>query len=95
MGGASHGDMSKHVKAYIGVFIALIFLTALTVGISYLHLAPVMAIMVAMLVALVKGSLVAAVFMHLNDEKKIIYWILGLTAALFVPLISITLMICR
>lgn len=90
---ASHADISKHVRAYIGVFVALLFLTLVTVGVSYLHFTPWMAVTVAMFVATIKGGLVAAVFMHLNDEKKIIYWLLGLTFVLFVPLVCITLML--
>jgi len=39
------------------------------------------------LIATVKGSRVAAWFMHLVSEKKLIYWMLGLTAVLFLPLL--------
>jgi len=35
----------------------------------------------------VKGTLVAAWFMHLLSERTLIYWVLGLTAVLFVPLL--------
>ncbi|MBI1859753.1 MAG: cytochrome C oxidase subunit IV family protein [Deltaproteobacteria bacterium] len=90
---AAHGHMGVHIKAYIGVFMALIFLTVVTVGVSYLHFSHGMAIAVAMFVATVKGGLVAAVFMHLNNEKKVIYWVLGLTAVLFLLLISIPMML--
>ena len=40
----------------------------------------VVAVTVALLVALVKGSLVACYFMHLISEKKLIYAVLALTA---------------
>ncbi len=91
----SHEEMGKHVRIYIGVFVALLFLTAVTVGISYLHFSKGMAIAVALFVASIKGGLVASIFMHLNDERKIIYWVLGLTLVLFLPLISIPLMLCH
>ena len=42
---------------------------------------------VALLVALVKGSLVACYFMHLISEKKLIYAVLVLTVAFFVALL--------
>ena len=90
---AGHGHMGVHLKAYILVFMALLFLTAVTVGVSYLHFSHGMAIAVAMFVATVKGGLVAAVFMHLNDERKVIYYVLGLTVVLFLPLISIPIML--
>ena len=82
-------EIKKHVRTYILVFAALAFLTVVTVAISYLHLSTGPAVAVAMLVASVKGSLVAAYFMHLISEKKIIYWILALTALFFFILLFI------
>lgn len=83
-----HGEMTveevkKHVKTYYVVFGALLGLTIITVGISYLHLPIFQAVLLAMAVASVKGSLVAAYFMHLISEKKVIYSILWLTVVLF------------
>ncbi len=83
-----HGEMTveevkKHVKKYYVVFGALLCLTIVTVGISYLHLPIFQAIVLAMIVASMKGGLVAAYFMHLIDEKKIIYSMLWLTLVLF------------
>jgi cytochrome c oxidase subunit 4 len=85
--------MHHHIKTYVGVFIALMVLTAITVGVSYFHLAVVGAVTVAMIVATVKGSMVAAYFMHLKDEQPAIYWILMLTVVfwllvMFLPLLS-------
>jgi cytochrome c oxidase subunit 4 len=87
---ASHAeDIQKHVRTYMIVFASLAALTVVTVAISYMHLAVVPAIALAMAVALTKGSLVALFFMHLVDEKKAIYWLLGLTASFFVVLMFI------
>ena len=36
---------------------------------------------------LLTGFTVAAWFMHLVSERTLIYWVLGLTAVLFVPLL--------
>ena len=80
-------DIDKHVKVYITVFVALMALTLITVAVSYLDLSPPMAIAVAVLIATVKGSLVACYFMHLIAEKKLIYWVLGITAFKFVALL--------
>ena len=79
-------DVKKHVRVYITVFVALACLTVITVGISYLHLPTHWAILFAMVVATVKGTLVAAYFMHLISEKKIIYWVLTLCLVFFVTL---------
>jgi caa(3)-type oxidase subunit IV len=59
------------------------------VAISYLDLATPIAVTVALLVAIVKGSLVACYFMHLISEKKLIYAVLVVTAAFFVALLAL------
>ena len=82
-------DVRKTVRGYYVVFGALLFLTAVTVGVSYLDFSTPMAIAVALFVAGIKGSLVALYFMHLIDERKIIYATLGLTAVLFGFLMTI------
>jgi cytochrome c oxidase subunit IV len=85
-------DIDKHVRIYISVFVALMVLTIVTVAISRFHLPVPMAIAVAMLVATIKGSLVACYFMHLISEKKLIYAVLGLTAAFFVVLLALPIL---
>ena len=76
-------EFKKHLSKYYVVFVALLCLTAITVGVSYLHLTRPLAITVALIIAAVKASLVAAVFMHLISERKVIYAVLMLTAAFF------------
>jgi cytochrome c oxidase subunit IV len=85
-------DIDRHVRVYITVFVALMALTIITVGVSYLHLPVPMAVTVALLVATVKGSLVACYFMHLISEKKLIYAVLALTAAFFIALVLLPLL---
>ncbi len=82
-------DIKKHVRTYIAVFVALLALTFVTVAISYLHLDVTSAVIVALIVACIKGGLVASYFMHLISEKKIIYASLILTAVFFVVLMSL------
>ena len=82
-------DIDRHVRIYITVFVALMVLTVVTVAISYLDLSTPIAVTVALLVAIVKGSLVACYFMHLISEKKLIYAVLALTAAFFVALLAL------
>jgi cytochrome c oxidase subunit IV len=84
-------DISKHVKTYFMVFGALMALTILTVGVSYLHLATHEAILVALFIATIKGSMVALFFMHLNHERKLIYWVLMLTVVFFAVLMLVPL----
>ena len=84
-------DISRDVKKYLYVFLALAILTAVTVGVSRVDLGITGGIVVALIVAAVKGSLVALYFMHLNHEKKSIYQLLGLTVVCFLILVFIAL----
>lgn len=84
-------DIDRHVRIYITVFVVLMVLTVITVAISYLDLSVPVAVTVALLVATVKGSLVAGYFMHLVSEKKLIYAVLVLTAAFFAALLALPL----
>ncbi len=80
-------SIDKHVRAAMMVFGALLILTVVTVGVYYIHLPLAGAIALALFIAMVKGSLVACFFMHLIDEKKLIYWVLLLTVVFFVVLL--------
>jgi len=82
-------SIRRQTKIYVAVFAALAMLTIVTVTVSYLHLSTVPAIAVALLIASIKGSLVAAYFMHLIDERKAIYAILILTVAFFAVLMFV------
>ena len=82
-------EVKKHVKTYYMVFGALMVLTVVTVAIAYLHLSIIPALILALLVATVKGSLVACYFMHLISEKKMIYITLGITMVFFLCMIAI------
>ena len=80
-------DIDKHVKVYITVFVSLMVLTIVTVAISRFHLPVPIAVTVALLVAGIKGSLVACYFMHLISEKKLILAVLALTVVFFIALL--------
>src|SRR5580692_3090043 len=69
--GADDGDVHVHISStpfYIGIFLALIFLTFATVKVSYYDFGAAN-IIIAMLIATAKASLVAAFFMHLRHDK--------------------------
>ena len=84
---AHDADVQKQVRAFKMVFAALAIFTVLTVAVSTLHLPIVAALVIALLIASVKGSLVAGWFMHLRAERKAIYAVLVLTVAFFVFLL--------
>lgn len=89
--GDSH-DVSKQVKIYMLVFLALMAGTALTVGMYFVHFEHRwITITVALVIASVKASLVAAYFMHLISEKMAIYSLLISTVFFFTSLMGLTL----
>src|SRR3954468_22394485 len=66
--------VSKHVKGYLVVGAALLFLTGFTVFLSYVNFDKYLPghgwnIIVGMIVATFKAGLVAAIFMHLKGER--------------------------
>lgn len=92
MENATTEDIKKHVRTYILVFVALLALTVITVGVSYLHLSILPAVILALVIASIKGALVASYFMHLISEKKLVYFTLILTVAFFLTLIALPLL---
>ncbi len=70
---------------YIAVWAALMILTAVTVAASYVQLG-MMNIVVALLVASVKASLVALFFMHLRYDSWLV-WGFALAPVFFLVLI--------
>ena len=56
---------------------------------NQVHLAIPLAITVALIIATIKGSMVAAVFMHLSHEKKWVYGALLLTIIGFIVLMTV------
>ena len=84
-------DVKKHLKVYIGVFVALLVGTVITVAASRVDLGHAGNISLALFIAVIKAALVAAFFMHLASEKKPIYTILVFTAFFFVGLMALTL----
>jgi len=66
--GAVHVHISS-VRFYVGIFMALVALTILTVKVSYYDFGSAN-ILIAMAIATTKASLVAVFFMHLAHDKK-------------------------
>ena len=72
-------NISKHIKVYLMIGGALFVLTVVTVLAALLKFGVAAAVAVGLLIAVVKGSLVALFFMHLSNEKKVIYAGIGMT----------------
>ena len=72
-------------RTYIIVWIALLILTVLTWGVSYINLG-MGNVAVALLIASLKAALVALFFMHLRYENRLV-WAFALVPLLFLALI--------
>src|ERR1044071_9761533 len=84
-------DVSKHIRGYLIIGGTLIIGTVLTVLASYVDLGHHWNIVLALVIATVKASLVALFFMHLISEKQMIYTVLGFTAFFFAGLMTLVL----
>jgi cytochrome c oxidase subunit IV len=85
-------DVKKSIGKYIMIGAALLVFTGITVAANSLHLAVPAAVTVALIIACMKGSMVAAVFMHLSHERKWIYGSLLLTVVFFIVLMSVPIL---
>ena len=83
-------DIKNEINSYIKVFGAVAVLTVVTVAVASLKFSIGLAVLVAMVIATVKGSLVASFFMHLAHEKKLIYLLLFITLVFLMSLLFIT-----
>ena len=92
----SSKNLSYHISKYWKIFAILLVCTVLTVFAAETNFdvenSIAGGIFVGLTIAVIKGYLVASNFMHLNNEKKMIYWILLLTflflfVLLFIPVL--------
>ena len=89
MQGTDPAVVKKAIRTYGIVGGLLLVFTVITVAVNQVHLAVPLAITVALIIATIKGSMVASIFMHLSHEKKWIYGALILTVMFFVVLIML------
>jgi caa(3)-type oxidase subunit IV len=85
-------EIKSHVRTYWMIGAALYVFTVITVAVNQVHLAVPLAITVALIIASIKGSMVASVFMHLNHERKWIYGSLILTVVFFIALLALPIL---
>lgn len=64
-------------RIYYGVFMALLALTLLTWGLSYLELSPTLGVMVALTIAMAKALLVVLFFMHVRYSSWLTWVFVG------------------
>jgi cytochrome c oxidase subunit IV len=88
--------MSGHhiisLKYLIGTSLALLVLTFLTVAVAYIHIPDPFNIIVAIGIAVLKATLVAAFFMGLFWDKKINTMALLMSFLFFIIMVGITML---
>ena len=90
-----HSDqesIKKSIRTYWMIGAALFVFTGVTVAVNQVHLAVPLAITVALIIATMKGSMVASIFMHLSHERKWVYGALILTVIGFFILMAVPML---
>lgn len=89
-------EIQKSVRKYIIIGVALLALSGFTVWLSTVELPTHgLNILVGMIVATFKASLVALIFMHLNHERPVIYKVLAFTVVLALVLFVLFVLSAR
>ena len=88
---SNHTNQQHIVKYsfYFKILIALLVLTAITVGVTSVELGP-LTVAVALLIASIKAALVLLFFMHLKFDKKIFGIMAGTVIFVFIIVLVIT-----
>ncbi|MDA0873831.1 MAG: cytochrome C oxidase subunit IV family protein, partial [Bacteroidetes bacterium] len=86
-----HGHHIVSVKTLVLVFLALVFLTVLTVVLAQFHFGA-LEVPIAMTIALIKASLVVMIFMALKWDNRVNATVLAVGALFVLVFISFTLL---
>jgi len=95
-------EIQKAKKTYLLVFGLLLLGTVITVAVATYppfdvghHGFDRYDCILGLFIATVKASLVAAIFMHLNHEKKTVYWLISSAVAAVISLGGLTALAMR
>ena len=86
----SSQTVQKQINQYVVIFVTLLVLTLFSVSIHYLNLPRGLSIVLILAVSIAQATLSACYLMHLISERKLIYFVLSLTAVFFLGLILLT-----
>lgn len=89
--------IKKHIKLYMLIGVILFICTVLTVAVAKFEFLDFgergfdyVDATIGLIIATFKATLVALIFMHLNHEKKMVYWLFGLGIIFAFCLMAIT-----
>jgi cytochrome c oxidase subunit 4 len=86
--------MSQHIippRTYLGIFLALVVLTILTVVVSRLPLGPAWHLWLGLAIAVTKATLVILFFMHVYYSSRLT-WVVALSGVVFLAILLILTM---
>ena len=90
-------EIKKHIKLYLLIGATLFVCTVITVAVAKIEWLDFGSrgfdtadMVIGLLIATFKATLVALIFMHLNHEKKLIYWLFGFGLVFGVSLMALT-----
>jgi cytochrome c oxidase subunit 4 len=78
-------------RTYVLIGVLLILLTVLTVGLSFLHVAPIYHLIFGLAIAGIKASLVVLFFMHALISPRLIWCVIVVAGFWFGLLLVLTL----
>ena len=84
-------EITKHIKKYVTIGICQVFFSFVTVGISFWNFGSTATqVLLTLLTAALNGGVVAAIMMHLKEEKQTIWKFLIFTGVFFFILFFLT-----
>lgn len=90
-------EIKKHIKLYLLIGALLFVFTLVTVAVAKFEFLDfgdrgfdAVDATIGLLIATFKATLVALIFMHLNHEKKMVYWMFGLGIIFAIALMGLT-----
>jgi cytochrome c oxidase subunit 4 len=83
-------DRSLSVAGYVFVLAALVVLTVVTVGVSFVPVAGHWHIAIGLAIALVKASLVALFFMHVTSSHRLNWSVIAVAVFWLIIFVSLT-----
>jgi cytochrome c oxidase subunit IV len=83
-------DAAIPVRTYIFVLVALVLMTFLTVGVSFISLSPSWHMAIGLSIGTVKAALVLLFFMHVIHSPKLVWVVIAVALLWLLILVSLT-----
>lgn len=92
MSSVNEQEVRQEVQKYLIVFAGLLAFTIITVAAVYLHLTVPQILLLGGMILLCKGSLVAASFLKLIPQRRLVHWLLLMTAFFLIGILLLPIL---